>query len=79
MEGVKYQKDELQLQPGDEIYSNILRYSDAEYATVSCILEEESVKLVFRDNGMEYNPLAKEDPYEYVEGQNVLTVTFTLV
>lgn len=90
----------------DEIYSNILRYSEAEYATVSCILEEEIVKLVFRDNGMEYNPLEKEDPdttlsieeraigglgiymvknmakdvsYEYVEGQNVLTVTFTLV
>ena len=46
----------------DEIYSNILRYSGAEYAMVSCILEEESVKLIFKDNGKAYNPLEKEDP-----------------
>ena len=89
----------------DEIYSNILRYSGAEYATVSCILEEETVKLIFKDNGTAYNPLEKEDPdttlsieeraigglgifmvkrmasdisYEYVQNQNVLTVTFAL-
>ena len=89
----------------DEIYSNILRYSGAEYATVSCILEEETVKLIFKDNGKAYNPLEKEDPdttlsveeraigglgifmvknmasdisYEYIENQNVLTVTFAL-
>ena len=46
----------------DEIYSNILMYSGADYAEVSCASEEDTFTLVFRDNGVPYNPLEKEDP-----------------
>lgn len=46
----------------DEIYSNILRYSGTDYAQVSCTMDDTDLTLVFRDNGVPYNPLEKDDP-----------------
>lgn len=46
----------------DEIYSNICRYSRAEKAAVSCLVQGGRAKITFRDNGVPYNPLEKPDP-----------------
>ncbi len=46
----------------DEIYSNIVRYSGATEATVSINKVENTLKLQFKDNGKQYNPLEAEDP-----------------
>ena len=46
----------------DEIYSNIVRCSNAQKATIRCGVFSDSVKLVFEDDGIEYNPLEKPDP-----------------
>ena len=46
----------------DEIYSNILNYSGASKSKVTARYEEGKVLMSFQDNGIYYNPLAKEDP-----------------
>ena len=46
----------------DEIYSNIVRYSGATEATVSINKVGNTLKLQFKDNGKQYNPLKAEDP-----------------
>ena len=46
----------------DEIYSNIVRYSGATEATVSINKVENYLKLQFKDNGKQYNPLEAEEP-----------------
>lgn len=46
----------------DEIFSNIVLYSEATNATVSCTLEEDEIKLEFSDNGKPYDPTKNEDP-----------------
>lgn len=46
----------------DEIYSNIVNYSGADWSSVHYERDLENIYLVFCDNGMEYNPLANEDP-----------------
>lgn len=46
----------------DEIYSNIVRYSGATMAKVDCRASDGQLELVFKDNGIEYNILEKEDP-----------------
>ena len=46
----------------DEIYSNIVRYSGATEANVSISKEENTLKLKFKDNGKQYNPLEAEEP-----------------
>lgn len=46
----------------DEIYSNIVRYSGADWVKIQCVDDEENVKLVFSDNGKPYNPLETEEP-----------------
>lgn len=46
----------------DEIFSNIVLYSEATSATVSCTLEEDEIKLEFSDNGKPYDPTKNEDP-----------------
>lgn len=46
----------------DEIFSNIVQYSGATSATVSCSVEGEDVVLRFQDNGVQYDPLAQEEP-----------------
>lgn len=51
----------------DELFGNIANYAYGEgkgKATVSAGYSEEEkcFKIVFKDNGMEYNPLKKDDP-----------------
>lgn len=46
----------------DEIYSNIVYYSGATTASVEFEVSDREIMLVFRDNGMEYDPMKKEDP-----------------
>ncbi len=45
----------------DEIFSNIVKFSNATYAKVSCGVEENMVFLKFEDDGIPYNPMDKED------------------
>lgn len=46
----------------DEIYSNILNYSGASKTKVTARYEDGMVLMSFQDNGIYYNPLAKDDP-----------------
>lgn len=46
----------------DEIFSNILSYGQATRITVGCGVKHDTLTLVFRDNGIPFNPLAKTDP-----------------
>lgn len=46
----------------DEVFSNIVNYSGADMARVSCDERDGKVILCFSDNGTPYNPLEKEDP-----------------
>lgn len=48
----------------EEVFVNIASYAykDRGYCTVDVNYENNSLTLVFSDNGVEFNPLAKEDP-----------------
>lgn len=46
----------------DEIFSNIVRYSGADKATIRCLVSEQEVMLSFEDNGKAYNPLDTQEP-----------------
>lgn len=46
----------------DEIYSNILRYSRATKAEIFCRVEANRLTLIFRDNGVPYDPTAAAEP-----------------
>ncbi len=47
----------------DEIYSNIVKFSGAEFAKVTCGVENgNTAYLILADNGKPYNPLEQEDP-----------------
>lgn len=46
----------------DEIYSNIVRYSGAETAEILFRNEDNSMTLVFADDGKPYNPLEAKEP-----------------
>lgn len=46
----------------DEIYSNIMNYSGASSTVVTVKYGDGKVIMSFQDNGIYYNPLAKEDP-----------------
>ncbi len=46
----------------DEIFSNIVLYSGATSATVTCILEPDDIKIEFTDNGKPYDPTKSRDP-----------------
>lgn len=46
----------------DEIYSNIRQYSGATKAQVSCHIDGEQMVLVFKDDGVAYNPLLSQTP-----------------
>ncbi|MFR7821101.1 SpoIIE family protein phosphatase [Candidatus Pseudoruminococcus sp.] len=46
----------------DEVYSNIIRYSGADDASVECSLANGKITLTFIDNGSPYNPLENKDP-----------------
>ncbi len=46
----------------DEIFSNIVRYSQATEVTVSLAVKRDSLQLRFADNGRPYDPTHKPDP-----------------
>ncbi|MGN0243685.1 MAG: SpoIIE family protein phosphatase [Lachnospiraceae bacterium] len=46
----------------DEIYSNIVNYSGAEYVTIDYMVEDGTLHLTFTDNGVAYNPLKVAEP-----------------
>ncbi len=47
----------------DEIYSNIVKFSGADFAKVTCGVENgNTAYLILADNGKPYNPLEREDP-----------------
>lgn len=46
----------------DEIFSNIIRYSNAKSALVRCDVDETQVRLTFSDDGKPYDPTGKPDP-----------------
>lgn len=45
----------------EEIFVNIVNYSKTEYITVNLEYEKPTLTLEFIDNGIEFNPLLKED------------------
>ena len=46
----------------DEIYANIVNYSNATLATVSYSIESGKIRISFVDNGIPYNPLEAAEP-----------------
>lgn len=46
----------------DEIYSNIVYYSGAKHAEVRLKAENDSLTLIFKDDGTPYNPLETKEP-----------------
>lgn len=46
----------------EEIEENILTYSGTKWVEVSVERKEGRLEIAFRDGGMEFNPLNKEDP-----------------
>ena len=46
----------------DEIYSNIVRYSGATDAQIRLTKDNDTVRLIFSDNGKPYNPLDAKEP-----------------
>ena len=46
----------------DEIYSNIVHYSEAKAAEILFRNDTEKITLVFEDDGKPYNPLEAEEP-----------------
>ena len=46
----------------EEIFVNIVNYSKAEYIKVNIEFETPILTMEFIDNGIEFNPLLKEDP-----------------
>lgn len=59
----EYPKKNIQVNLiAEEIFVNIVNYSNAEFITVNAEYENETLTLEFIDNGFEFNPLLKEDP-----------------
>ena len=46
----------------EEIFVNIVHYSKAEFITVNAEYSNSTITIEFIDNGIEFNPLLKEDP-----------------
>ncbi len=46
----------------DEMFSNIVKFSKASYAKVSCKVKDNFAYLTFEDDGIAYNPLDREEP-----------------
>ena len=46
----------------EEVFVNIVNYSKTEFVTVNVEYEESTLTLEFIDNGIEFNPLLKENP-----------------
>ena len=46
----------------EEIFVNIVKYSETEFITVNAKYENSTLILEFIDNGKEFNPILKENP-----------------
>lgn len=46
----------------EEIFVNIVNYSNTEFIIVNAIFENQTLTIEFIDNGIEFNPLEKENP-----------------
>lgn len=46
----------------EEIFVNIVNYSKADFIKVNVEYEDSTLTIEFIDNGVEFNPLLKEDP-----------------
>ncbi len=46
----------------DEIYSNIMKFSSADFVKIKFLFANERLSLVFTDNGRQYDPTAAESP-----------------
>ena len=46
----------------EELFVNIVNYSNTDYIIVNCDNEESCAIIEFVDNGVEFNPLLKEKP-----------------
>ena len=46
----------------EEVFVNIVNYSKADYIEVKVEYDEPTLALEFIDNGIEFNPMLKEDP-----------------
>ena len=46
----------------EELVLNIVDYANSDYLDVEIICDEESISLRFRDGGVPFNPLEKEEP-----------------
>ena len=46
----------------EEIFVNIVKYSDSEDISVYANFEDQTLTVEFVDNGIPFNPLLKEDP-----------------
>ena len=46
----------------EEIFANIVNYSNTDYITVNVEYETPTLTVEFIDNGIEFNPLLKENP-----------------
>lgn len=57
----------------EEIFSNIANYSKADFITVNVEYEKPALTLEFIDNGIEFDPLSKEDykPPENIDDAQV--------
>jgi len=57
-----YYKEDIQTELAvEEIFVNIVNYSDANYIIVNLELDD-CLKLEFIDNGIKFNPILKENP-----------------
>lgn len=56
------QKNDMQVELIlEEIFSNIINYSTAEFINVNASFENHSLTIEFVDNGIEFNPLTTEE------------------
>ncbi len=46
----------------EEVFANIVDYSNCEHITVNALMEDDLLTLEFIDDGIEFNPLSNEDP-----------------
>lgn len=46
----------------DEVFSNIVKYSGANCIGILCEADSEKIRIVFRDDGKPFDPLAQKDP-----------------
>ena len=46
----------------DEMFSNVVHYSGASWAEAICRIDHEKIQIIFRDNGIPYDPLTQTSP-----------------